>query len=139
MEKSGQLTAGRIQLREWRINAVTNYQFSNDTKLKGFGVGGAWRWQSSPVIGNEYFEDSQLGFVPDVDKPIWGPEESLIDMWFSYQRTIWKDIDWTIKLNIRNVFNEDNLIPVFHNPDGTGRVYRLGKERDWFITSSFSF
>lgn len=127
------------ELREWRINAVTNYTFSGDTVLKGFGVGGAWRWQSSPVIGNEYYEDTQLGFVPDVDKPIWGPEESLVDMWFSYQRTAWKDVDWTLKLNIRNVFNEDNLIPVFHNPDGTGRVYRLGKERDWFITSTFSF
>jgi len=127
------------ELREWRINIINNYNFSPVSKLKGFGIGGAMRWQSSPVIGNEYFEDPQLGFVPDVDRPVLGPEDFLVDMWFSYGRTIWHDIDWSIKLNIRNVMNENDLIPVFHNPDGTGRVYRLAKERDWFITSTFSF
>ena len=38
------------ELREWRWNAITNYNFT-EGKLKGFNVGGGLRWQDSIVIG----------------------------------------------------------------------------------------
>jgi hypothetical protein len=127
------------ELREWRVNLVTNYTFAKDSRLKGFGVGGAWRYQSRSAIGNELITDPDLGVVPDINRPFWGPDDAKVDAWVSYRSKIFNDIDWTLQLNIRNLFNEDDLIPTWYNPDGTGFVYSSAKERDWFLTSTFRF
>ncbi|MCB1123792.1 MAG: TonB-dependent receptor, partial [Verrucomicrobiae bacterium] len=127
------------ELREWRINLVTNYNFSNDTSLKGFGVGGAIRYQSKSAIGNELLTDPELGVIPDISRPYWGPDDTKVDVWFTYRTKFLNDIDWLLQLNIRNVLNEDDLIPTWYNPDGTGFVYASAKERDWFVTSTFRF
>jgi len=127
------------ELREWRVNLVTNYTFAKDSRLKGFGVGGAMRYQSENAIGSDFIEDPDLGWIPVVESPVWGPTDTKFDAWFSYRTKIMKNIDWTLRLNIRNVLNENDLIPTFHNPDGSGFVYRSAKECDWFLTSTFKF
>ena len=51
-------------------------------------------------------------------------------------------VDWTIRLNIRNVFDKSDLIPVYYNPPEAGLnsdVFRLQRGRDWFISSTFEF
>ncbi len=127
------------RLREWRINAITNYTFSDDTKLKGWGVGGAVRWQSENSIGADIINDPELGLVPDVSNPIWGPEDMKIDAWITYRTRLMDKIDWKIQLNVRNVLNDDDLVPIYWNPGGWPKSYALGKERDWYISSTFMF
>jgi len=127
------------ELREWRMNLVTNYNFTDESVLKGFGLGGAVRYQSKSTIGNELMADPELGVVPDPNRPYWGPSDTKLDTWLSYRTKIWGDVDWILKLNVRNVLNEDGLIPVWYNPDGSGFVYSIAKERDWFLTSTFKF
>ncbi|MDA0350462.1 MAG: TonB-dependent receptor plug domain-containing protein [Verrucomicrobia bacterium] len=126
------------ELREWRINMVTNYTFSN-AKLKGFGLGGAIRYQSKAAIGNELRTDPELGVIPDISRPYFGPSDTKVDTWFSYRTKFINDIDWILQLNIRNVLNEKDLIPTWYNPDGTGFTYASAKEQDWFLTSTFKF
>ena len=153
LENNGNLVRGRIaqqyatiqnllatdgqkanELREWRVNLVTNYTFTN-----GFGMGGGMRYQSKSAIGTDFINDPDLGWIPNVDKPVWGPDDTKFDVWFSYKTKFINNIDWILRLNIRNVLNEDGLVPTFHNPDGSGLLYRSGKERDWFLTSTFRF
>jgi hypothetical protein len=38
------------ELRRWRFNVVTNYDFRGE-RLKGFSIGGAARWQDRVAIG----------------------------------------------------------------------------------------
>jgi outer membrane receptor for ferric coprogen and ferric-rhodotorulic acid len=131
------------ELREWRFNVVTNYTFDDDTALKGFGVGGGLRWQDKVVIGYDLKDDPDLGLVSDLTRPAFGPEETIADVWFRYRMpNIWDKIEWTIRLNIRNVFDENDLIPVYYNPPEAGlnsNVFRLQRGRDWFINSTFRF
>jgi hypothetical protein len=127
------------ELREWRVNLVTNYTFGNDTALQGFGVGGAMRYQSESAIGNELMDDPELGVIPDISRPYYGPTDTKFDVWFRYKTKFMDNVDWIIQLNIRNVLNENDLVPTWYNPDGTGFVYASAKERDWFLTSTFKF
>jgi outer membrane receptor protein involved in Fe transport len=126
------------QLREWRVNLITNYSFS-ESVLKGFSIGGALRWEGEVIIGYEYFNAGELDWLPDLEKPVYGPPETKVDAWIRYTKRISRRVTWTVQLNVRNLFNEDDLIPVFYNPDGSGNVYRLGSERTWFVTTGLKF
>ncbi|HEY0945501.1 MAG TPA: hypothetical protein VGD81_09540, partial [Opitutaceae bacterium] len=135
------------ELREWRVNFVTNYTFSRDTWLKGWGVGGAVRWQDEIAIGYPVIDDPVLGLVTDIQHPFMGPDQTNYDAWLSYQRKIYHGkVNWKIQLNVRNLLNENLLIPVKANPVTVGDLktmeiaaYRIGAERTWELTSTFSF
>ena len=135
-----QLQDGKVSLeqREWRVNFATNYNFTEGA-LKGFGVGGAYRYQSKVAAGYEQVPDLVLGVVPLLDRPLFGPAEWNGDMWFSYKRPLTNKIDMKVQLNIRNLFGDDGLIPVIINPDGKVAAYRNSNPRDTFITTTFSY
>ncbi|MGY8719793.1 MAG: hypothetical protein ACKVI3_18665, partial [Verrucomicrobiia bacterium] len=50
------------EIREWRANFITNYKFNDDSKLKGWSVGGALRWQDQVAVG---FEDGSVNGATD--------------------------------------------------------------------------
>lgn len=142
------------ELREWRVNVVTNYTFDSNSFLKGVGVGGAMRWEDGvgmgyPVIDNTAWVTGMPAadkMVTDVKNPFMGPSITTFDAWLSYRRKIWKGIDWKIQLNIRNLFNKNLFIPVHANPVTLNDIhsyevaaYRIGAERTFEITSTFSF
>jgi outer membrane receptor protein involved in Fe transport len=144
---NGEKTA---ELREWRVNLITNYSFDRESFLKGWGVGGAMRWEDSvglgyPVIDNPV-DDPNNKLVTDVKNPFMGPSLTTFDAWLSYRRKIWRNIEWKIQLNIRNLFNKNLFIPVKANPVTKNDLntyevaaYRIGAERTYEITSTFSF
>src|SRR5688500_5819780 len=41
------------ELREWRVNLATTYEFRQG-RLTGLSVGGAWRYQSKVAIGYQF-------------------------------------------------------------------------------------
>ncbi len=134
------------ELRKWRANVVSNYTFNRESRLKGWGVGGALRWQDEVAIGYPVVNDPILGLVTDIKHPFMGAAETNYDAWISYQRKIWKGIDWKIQLNVRNLFNDNLLIPVKANPVAEGDLntmdvasWRIGAARTWELTSTFSF
>jgi len=131
--------AAASELRKWRYNVVTNYSFTNG-KLKGFGVGGAYRWQDDVIIGYPVIPGTGGQASFDLSKPYYGPAESGLDLWVSYEHRITPKINWKIQANVRNVGQDNDLIPISVEPDGrTWAAVRVTPTQEWFVTNTFSF
>ena len=144
----GRLSTGlpASELRPWHVNVITNYLFTRDSKLKGWGIGGAARWQDEITIGFPVYRDPVLGLVQDVNAPYMGSDELKFDAWLSYQRKLTKKVDLKVQLNIRNVLDDNLLIPVRANPITIGDydhytvgAYRIGEARTFELTTTLTF
>lgn len=133
---------GRVspEQRKWRVNVTSRYKFS-DGFLEGFTVGGSLRWQSESAIGYPFIVDEEGAQFPDLDNAFYGQEELNGDAFIRYSKKIWDGkIDWTIQLNIRNLYNGGgDDIPVVINPDGKVAIVRIPNERVYFLSNSFRF
>lgn len=133
---------GRVsqEQREWRITGVSNYEFQEGA-FKGFGIGGAVRWEDEAATGYLTFYDSTLDAVlPDVNTPYFDDGLFSGDAWISYKRPIMDGkVNWHAQLNIRNLVGENGNIPVATNPDGQVAVIRIPNPRTIYFTNTFSF
>jgi len=129
------------ELRKWRYNVVTNYSFDHSF-LKGVGVGAGYRWQDKVVIGYPVIPNPTnpaLGSF-DLTKPYYGPAESALDLWVSYERKLTNKINWKIQLNVYNVGKGDKLIPISVEPDGhTWASARIAPAQEWQLSNTFLF
>ena len=143
---------GRIspEIRKWRYNIITNYRFDDDSALKGWSVGGAYRWQDEVAIGYrngtvdpsaKYGVDGLTASnVVDVTSPIFGPSEENLDIWLAHRRMILNDsVDWKIQLNIRNILDNDDLIYTSVDSDGVPTRVRIMNPMNFRLTSTFRF
>lgn len=127
------------ELRRWRFNLVSNYDFRAG-RLKGWSVGGAARWQDRVAIGFPAKKNAAGAWVYDVTRPYYGSDEINYDFWLRYGRRILKDkIAWRIQLNIRDIFGSDDLIAVSAQPNGQVASARIPQPNKWTITNSFEF
>jgi len=144
-------------IREWRVNLVTNYKFSNSSRLKGFGVGGGVRFQDQIFLGYRGKPDpaNPTGpLISDVTRPIMGPTETDYDGWISYARPIWSErLMMRLQLNVRNIFTDDALIPIRaqqadvyskysafdHYKDSGYMLYRIAAPRTIQLRATFEF
>ena len=137
------------EVREWRFNLMANYRFDDDSALKGWAVGGAYRWQDEVGVGfrNSTATGAELGVdgldeigVVDVTQPLYGPSEENLDLWFNYSRKIFDDkVDWKIQLNIRNVLDNDDLIITQKSADDVPSRIRIMNPINFRLSSTFSF
>jgi len=133
----------RTQVREYRWNALTNYEFSQG-RLKGFSVGGGVRWVDKGSIGF-------LGVAPetsgpftgailslDKNKPVWDAARFYFDFSAGYRFKFSNDrIRGRVQLNIKDVFESGRLQPVGVNPDGSYYAYRIIDPRRFILSTSF--
>ncbi len=128
------------ELRKWRWNAITNYDFDHSF-LKGFNVGAGVRYESDIVIGYKPIAGASANEVSfDIANPYRGPSETNYDLWVGYSRKrIWRDFDWNIQLNVRNVGVGNELIPITTEPDGSPAAYRIRAPQTWMLTNTFRF
>lgn len=128
------------ELREWRFNVVTNYDF-HEGRLRGLNVGGGLRWQDEVVIGYPPIASTTAGQANfDLSKPFFGPAETNVDLWVGYgRRKVWRNVDWRIQLNVRNAFAGNELIPITTQPDGTPAGYRIAPYQTWTVSNTFKF
>lgn len=128
------------ELRKYRVNLVTSYDFTHG-RLKGFGIGGAARWQDQPLLGYKkvFLAAPVLNWVDDLSSPIYGKSETNYDAWISYRRNLNKKIRMTWQLNVRNLFGSRELVAVAANPDGSVGSYRLAEGMTWQLTNRFEF
>jgi hypothetical protein len=149
--------ASNPQIRKWRANAVTNYTFPNTSRLKGFGLGGGVRFQDRIFLGyaGKVNPANPTGsLIADPTKPIMGPTETDFDLWASYRRRILGDkVSLRLQLNVRNVFAEDELVPIraqqadiysaysaFDHYKGTNyQLFRIAAPRTIQLTATFGF
>ena len=128
------------ELRPWRFNLVTNYNF-NTGLLKGANVGGGYRWQDKIVTGYKLMADpahpTEKTF--DLDNPYMGRAETNIDLWAGYSHKLTAKVGWRVQLNLRNVTTSKSLIPVTVQPDGTMAVGRIADPYSWTLTNTFTF
>jgi len=127
------------ELRKWRWNAITNYEFDHSW-LKGVNVGGGVRYESSIVIGYKPIPGATASDISfDIANPYMGPSETNFDLWLGYSRKIWRNMDWSIQLNVRNVGVGDELIPITTEPDGSIATYRIRSPQSWTVTNTIRF
>jgi hypothetical protein len=109
--------------RSGRANLITNYRFS-EGRLRGFNLGGAARWRAAPIIG--YPTRPGIGTLPeiDLDRPYYGDTELFFDAMLGYRGRFkaFGGVGYRVQLNVRNVLNERDLIPV--SATTTGEVVR---------------
>lgn len=127
------------ELRRWRFNAVTNYDFRTGS-LKGWSVGGAARWQDRVATGFPAKQNAAGAWVYDVSRPYYGSAQINYDLWFRYGRRFLTDkVRWSVQLNIRDVFGSEDLIAVTAQPNGQVASARIPQPNKWTITNSFEF
>ncbi|MBC9867175.1 MAG: hypothetical protein F7O42_04725 [Opitutae bacterium] len=138
------------EVREWRYNFATSYRFDDDSRLKGWAVGGAYRWQDEVGVG---FRDGILSpsdadlpvgldsiAVADVTQPLFGPSETNVDFWIKHTREIFDGkVNWRIQLNIRNALNNDDLIITRKSGDDVPSQIRIMNPTNFRLTSTFTF
>lgn len=127
------------ELRPWRFNVVTNYNFRSGP-LKGVNVGGGYRWQDKSIIGFAITTNPTTGEEQyDIGRPHSGPTEDALDLWLGYERRLTRKINWRVQLNVRNVFPEKDFIPIATQPDGSMAVGKIPEPTVWTLTSTFRF
>jgi outer membrane receptor protein involved in Fe transport len=130
------------EIREWRMNLVTNYEFDQDSGMAGFNVGAAYRWQDDVGIGRPIIVVDGA-FRPDLANPIYGPTEDRFDAWVGWETGIGtflgQDTLFRVQLNVRNLLDDTDPIPVRADPDGGISVIRIPDERTFELRASLSY
>lgn len=127
------------ELRRWRFNAVTNYDFRTG-RLKGWSVGGAARWQDRVATGFPVKKNEAGSWVYDVTKPFYGSDDLQWDAWLRYGRRILRDrVTWRVQLNVRDIFGSNDLIAVTAQPNGAVASARIPQPNKWTVTNTFEF
>ncbi len=120
----------RRGLREQSGNLFTNYNFSRDSRFRGFGLGAGANYRGDTVIG---YDSSQR------NRPIYGSSHILVNAMVRYARKITaKKLDWRLQLNLDNALGEDELLVT--DADQT-RPYRFVylTPRRWSVSNTISF
>jgi len=129
----------RTQVREWRFNVLTKYQF-NAGRLRGFDVGGAVRWEDKASIGFLGAAPDPDGVVRslDINKPVFDQARTYVDASAGYSLRLFHDkVRTHIQLNVRNVFENGRLQAIAVNPDGTPYAFRIIDPRQFILSTTF--
>ena len=135
---------------KYAMNGLITRVF-NEGKLKGWSVGGNFRWRSENTLGYERTRDA-LGApngVYIVSRPLMGDEYWDVGAMVSYQRRVFKNINLRVQLNVQNLPNWQDARLVKSDSDtlgvyGTTSAYvpvlwELRRPRNFVLTSTFEF
>jgi hypothetical protein len=132
----------RWGLRPHKVSLFTAYDFK-EGRLKGFTVGGGWRWRSANIIGS----NSQGGEIT-------GKQITANDLMLAYSRKFARIPGrFRFQLNVSNVLDNTDFIPVriatsaaapdgFMLPGGRGLAYSrydLVAPREFRFTTTWSY
>ncbi len=131
------------EVREWRVNLVSNYSF-RDGILDGFRLGFSARYQSDSAIGYPLIEYSPEALngdsitIGDVNNAYMSDEVYSWDVSFAYGRKFGK-VNWDIQLNLRNLqnYNCDELSVIATQPDGSAARVRWDPPFQFQLTNTF--
>lgn len=133
----------QIEQREWRINFNTSYNFGRNSDLipdflGDLTVGGGVRWQDEVGIGFEVAQNELGDYGLDPENPFFGPSQTFIDVFARASYDLGNDRRLAIQVNIKDLFDNDDLVPIYANPDGS-RLYRFLEGRLISASATYSF
>ena len=136
MVADGRRPQGQIKRK---ANLRTNYEFTTE-RLKGFSIGGGFRYFGRPVIG--YYASGTA--TTGVKRLLFeGPEQVFLDLSAGYRRRLseilGRKVQWSLQLNVNNALNNDDLVPIRRASDGELVFYRFNAPRSWMLTNRFMF
>jgi hypothetical protein len=141
------------EVSPWRLNFITTYNVDRGP-AKGAFIGGALRVEAARILGYKYdptfknvnSTDPNYANVLavtegglNVNEPFYGPNDTHVDLWFGYQRKVYKNVNWRIQLNLSNVGEKDHIVPVSYEPDGSMGLARIELGMGWRLENSFDF
>lgn len=131
----------RAQVREWRANALTNYDFA-EGRLAGFSVGGAVRWEDKAAIGFLGRPPEADGVIRELDgdRPVYDKARFHFDLSLGYRFKLANDrIRVRTQLNVRDILEDGRLQAVAVDPLGRATVSRIIDPRQIILTTTFDF
>ena len=138
----GQSAPGQRKYR-WAYN--TGYDFTTG-RLKGFGIGGAERWEAKSVIGyygkasHATASNPNLLDLSDISRPIYDSANFYTDLFVNYKTTVWRGkVALVVQLNVENALEDGGLQVVAVNYDGSPYGYRIIDSRKFTLTTTFNF
>ncbi|MDQ8187693.1 TonB-dependent receptor plug domain-containing protein [Pelagicoccus sp. SDUM812002] len=132
-----------IEQREWRFNFNTSYAFDRDSGsipdfLGRFTLGGGYRWEDEAGIGFGVSENEFGDMAFDTSKPFYAGSQDYVDLFFRSEYVLNNDRSFSVQLNIKDLFDNDDLVPTYANPDGSmtyrflrGRLTTLSATYEW--------
>ncbi len=135
LQQNGQRVS---ELSEWRFNFVNNYSFRTGP-LKGFSIGGNYRYESPKTIGYGYrMEGTRV--VTDLSQRFESEAFDSVGLSFGYRRKLGERYNWSIQLNLDNVLQaKDQLTATAVQPDGSMRRAMIREGRSWAMTNTIEF
>ncbi|MBI4622353.1 MAG: hypothetical protein HY736_03910, partial [Verrucomicrobia bacterium] len=123
--------------RPARANLITNYRMS-EGRFKGVNFGGAARWRSAPSIGYGTKPGPSGVLELDLDQQFRGKAELYFDAILGYRGRMkaFGGFNYRLQLNIRNLLNENDTIPVTMTT--TGQVVRIATVEPRVIVATFA-
>jgi hypothetical protein len=135
LQQNGQAVG---ELSKWRVNFVTNYSF-REGLLRGFSVGGTYRYESPKTIGYGYKLNEAGAAVVDLDTIYKNEAYHNVGLSVRYGRKLSDKVNWSIQANITNAFQGDKVQAITTQPDGSMATGMIREGMSWAITNSFDF
>ena len=137
------------EIRKWRANLIANYTFSRSSKLKGWLIGTAVRWEDKAIIGylagyRPIPAGAAAGTLPavytDPNGIITAPSTTYVDGWLGYQRKVYNDkVTWSVRLSGKNLFYDSGPIAIKALGNGQPGLTRIPPEQRFYLTNTFDF
>lgn len=127
------------ELSEWRFNTQTNYTFDQGS-LKGFSVGGNYRYESPKAIGYGYKLSSTGATAVDLSNTHKDEPHHTFGLTMRYKRKVSNRVSWSIQANISNILQSGDKVSLTGTqPDGSIRTGMIREGRSWALTNTFDF
>ncbi len=137
------------EIRKWRANLIANYTFARNSKMRGWSVGSAVRWEDKAIIGYMAgYRAIPAGAAPgtlpavftDPNGIITAPSTTYVDGWFGYQRKVYNDkVTWSVRVSGRNLFYDSDPIAIKALGNGQAGLTRIPPEQRFYLTNTFEF
>ena len=132
----------------WRMNLIGRYTF-REGFMKGANLGAIYRFREAPVIGylslpsdtpfSSWPGQPAQFTAPSLSDPVVAPNRKDFDLFGSYRGKLTDNMDYYVRLNIRNAFNDTDVIPQRARTDGSIAVYTFKPPRTYILSVGLTF